>query len=353
MSIQCRPEVNSLTTPQSYSIRFVPRNTADEQDIAADISRSQPNFSPAAVETILDAEDEAILERLLNGEQVTKHGSFSYYLTFTGRLDNPDDPLPPLEKCLQVSVRVSQVFLERLHQRARIEQLAMSKKLPLITAVRDSLLALKDVLNPDGALQLNGTDLYFDHKLGTGECVIEGTASGRKVQTRFLKVEQREIMLMPDIPPQTHPWNNAYKVSVSTRYSEHGTLRTGTYERMLRTPLVIPTLEPGQATGILSGAADVPYVQVVGGTTSGEATLRIQVLLDLQADCLRFNLLDMTEGGIAGAVVNVTTNGDITLQGFADSPVTTLDIRVLEYPALKDMLRNDYKCRLVDVLIVQ
>ncbi|WP_417909382.1 hypothetical protein, partial [Candidatus Electronema sp. PJ] len=201
-------------------------------------------------------------------------------------------------------------------------------------------------------LQLNGTDLYFDRKLGTGECVIEGTASGRKVQTRFLKVEQREIMLMPDIPTQTHPWNNEYTITVSTRYTEHGTLRTCTYERRLRTPLVIPTLDLGQATGILSGAADVPYVQVVGGTTSGEATLRIQVLLDLQADCLRFNLLDMTEGGTAGAVVNVTANGDITLPGFAGSPVTTLDIRVLEYAALKEMLRNDYKCRLVDVLVI-
>jgi hypothetical protein len=121
---------------------------------------------------------------------------------------------------------------------------------------------------------------------------------------------------------------------------------------MLRTPVVIPTLEPGQATGILTGAADVPYVQVVGGTTSGETTLRIQVLLDLQADCLRFNLLDMSEGGTAGAVVTVTANGDITLQSFAGSPVTTLDIRVLEYASLKEMLRNAYNCRLVDVLIV-
>jgi hypothetical protein len=122
---------------------------------------------------------------------------------------------------------------------------------------------------------------------------------------------------------------------------------------MLRTPLVIPNFGPGIEIGILTGAEDTAYVSVTGGTASGEATLRIQVILDLQADCLRFNLLDMTEGGIAGAAIAVTTNGDITLQGFADSPITTLDIRVLEYAALKDMLRNEYKCRLVDVLVVQ
>jgi hypothetical protein len=127
--IQWRPEVNPLTTPPSYRIRFVPRGTADAQDIAGDVSRSQPNFSPEAAEAVLSAEDEAILARLLSGEQVTKRGSFSYYLTFTGRMDNPDDPLPPLEECLQVSVRVSQTFLERLRQAAQTERLPMSEKL--------------------------------------------------------------------------------------------------------------------------------------------------------------------------------------------------------------------------------
>ena len=77
MSIQCKPVPNALTTPSTTSLRFVPRNTADEQNLAADIHRSQPNFSLETVATLLQAEDEAILERLLNGEQATKYGSSS------------------------------------------------------------------------------------------------------------------------------------------------------------------------------------------------------------------------------------------------------------------------------------
>jgi hypothetical protein len=301
----------------------------------------------------LDLADE-LGEQLINGNQVTLANLFTCHVTFSGRLDSPDDPLPPLAESLNVRLYPSKRLVETVSKNGQAERLAQEKKLPLIAKAKDSLWDLKDVLNPNGALQLTGDDLYFDRKqVGAGECVIEGTASGRTVQTRFIKVENSEIIFMPDIPSQPFPWNNAYRVSVSTRYSEHGTLRTGIYERILRTPLVIPTLEPGQATGILSGAADVPYVQVVGGTTSGEATLRIQVVLDLQADCLRFNLLDMTEGGTAGAAITVTANGDSTLQGFTGSPVTTLDIRVLEYAALKEMLRNEYNCRLVDVLMVQ
>ena len=49
-TIQWRPEINLLTTPRSHSLRFVPRNTADGQYLAADIHRRHPNFSPEVVE---------------------------------------------------------------------------------------------------------------------------------------------------------------------------------------------------------------------------------------------------------------------------------------------------------------
>ncbi|MGX9728879.1 MAG: hypothetical protein ACTFAK_16665 [Candidatus Electronema sp. VV] len=149
-TIQWRPEVNALTTPQSYRILFVPRNVASREDIAADIARRHPNFSEADILTILNAEDEAIQARLLNGEQVTKSGAFSYSLTFTGKLNSPDEPLPPLDDCLQVNVRVSPPFLAAIRQNAKTERLPMEKKLPLITTAADTLLKLNDVLNPDG-----------------------------------------------------------------------------------------------------------------------------------------------------------------------------------------------------------
>ncbi|WP_417908627.1 hypothetical protein [Candidatus Electronema sp. PJ] len=317
------------------------------------MARNNPGLTPAQAEANLRAARQAILEELTEGNRVTLEDWCTFTLSFTARLDTPDDPLPPLEDCLQVRVFASRPAVDAVRKTVQTERLAMNEKLPQINTAEDTVLKLADVLNADGALRLKGTDLFFDSELYGGECVIAGTRSGSKVQTRFVSTSDSEVVILPSIPSQTDPWNNEYTVSISTRYTEHGTLRTGIYRRRLRTPLVIPTLEPGQETGILTGAEDTAYVTVTGGTASGEATLRIQVLLDLQADCLRFNLLDMTEGGVAGAAIAVTTNGDITLQGFAGSPVTSLDIRVLEYASLKEMLRNTYNCRLVDVLVVQ
>lgn len=348
MSIQVRLEINPLTVPHSYWIRFVPRNTADEADIAADVASKHPNFSQEVVETILKAADEAVFARLLNGEQVSKKGGFRYYISFTGRLDSPDDPLPPLDDCLHVSVRVSPIFLAALRQQAHTERLPMEKKLPQINLAFDTILKLNDVLNPTGVLQLVGDDLFFDEEAGTGECVLEGTNSGRTVQTRFVSLANNLIQIMPEIPTQTQPWHNEYQLTVSTHYTERGSTRTGTYARLLRTPLAV---QIGNAPGILSSSATDPLVTVTDGElTTESARVRIQVLYDLQDGDLRCNLLDMKEGGQAGDDVRVAADGVYTLPGWTDSDVTSLEVTVADYAALFTLVRNTYAGRLVDVL---
>ena len=354
-AIQWRPEVNAMTTPQSWRILAVPRNSAGIEDIAADIARQHPNFNKADILTILRAEDKAVQARLLNGEQVTKEGSWSWFVSFSGRLDHPTDPLPPLDECLQVSVRISPPFAKAIRRAAHAERLPVRLKRPLISTARDPLLGLNNVLNPDGLLQLAGRNLAFDPQQPGSQCVIAGTESGSAVQTRFAKVEDSGIMLMPDIPAQSNPWNNEYTVSVSTRYSEHGTLRTGACGQMLRSPLTLSGFgqpDPPEH-GILTGSAASPYVSVIGGSVSADEMLRIQAVLDHRKDVLLFSLLDMQEGGKTGAAVTVTANGELTLQGFADSAVTNLTVRVNNYAGLKEMLRNDYGGRLVDVLVVR
>lgn len=355
-TIQWRPEPNPLTTPGTWRIRFLPRNTAGISDIAADIALDHPNYNADMSENILELGQEKILLRLINGENVTFRNAVTYTLSFTGRLDGPNDPLPPLEECLHIRVHAAPAMVEALCQAAHTERLPPDQRVPRINAAQDTLFELKDVLNPDGALQLTGDDIYFDRKQpDAGGCVIEGTESGRTVQTRFIKVENSEIIFMPDIPAQTDPWNNEYTVSVTTRYSEHGTLRTGIYARLLRTPLAVPGLgqTPPPETGILSGKAAAPNVVITGGTLTADERLRIQVIQDLPGEKLLFSLLDMEEDGTAGDEVAVTENGTYTVPGFSGSALGSLEIRVDHYLALWSILRNTYSGRLVDILDVK
>lgn len=103
---------------------------------------------------------------------------------------------------------------------------------------------------------------------------------------------------------------------------------------------------------MLTGSADSPYVSAVGSTVTAGEILRIQALHDVQQDKILFNLLDMEESGKTGGVVVVGGNGEYTLPGFTDSAVSSLDIRVNDYDALKKIIRNDYGGRLVDILQV-
>lgn len=73
----------------------------------------------------------------------------------------------------------------------------------------------------------------------------------------------------------------------------------------------------------------------------------------MQQEELVFRLLDMSEGGTAGAGLPVTHNGDFVLSGFAGSPLTSLEIRVSNYDGLWELIRNNYGGRLVDILHVQ
>lgn len=354
-TIQWRPEVNALTVPQSYWMRFVPGNVVDSEELARRMAQALPNYSEEEFRTFLSLRNEIIRDSLHNGEQVTEENNFTYSLSFTGRLDEPDDPLPPVDECLQVRVYASPPFIDGVRQGARTERLPMNRKVPLIVTAEDTLLRLGDVLNPQGALLLTGGNLQFDPEGSGGGCVIEGTRSGRAEQTRFPAISNTSVMLMPDVPAQDDPWNNEYTISVSTHYSERGTLRTGTYDRMLRAPLTLSSFghpNPPEA-GILTGSAASPYVSATGGEVTEPELLRIQVVLDLRADSLLFSLLDMQEEGRAGAVVTVTVGGEYTLPGFTDSAVSSLDIRVNEYIALKEMIRNNYSGRLTDILNVR
>ncbi|XOF33343.1 MAG: hypothetical protein ACL93V_15270 [Candidatus Electrothrix sp. YB6] len=185
--------------------------------------------------------------------------------------------------------------------------------------------------------------------------MLAGTESGSTAQTRFASISNREIMLVPHIPAQSNPWNNEYTVSVTTQYTEHGSTRTGIYGGRLRTPLTVPglSLVSPPETGILTGSAATANVGINAGTLTADERLRIQVEHEPGNDMLIFRLLDMQDGGAAGTVVPVTGDGEYILPGFTGSAVSTLEITVNDYAALKAMVVNDYDGRLVDILDVK
>jgi len=81
-TVRYRPEVNALTVPQSYRLRFIPRAVLGYDKLAAEIARDNPNYNEALLKAVLTAATEKIKEHLINGNQVTLEDGFRYRLSF-------------------------------------------------------------------------------------------------------------------------------------------------------------------------------------------------------------------------------------------------------------------------------
>ena len=133
------------------------------------------------------------------------------------------------------------------------------------------------------------------------------------MQTQLASVSDTKILLVPYLPAQNNPWNNEFIVSVSTRYTENGSLRS---------PLVLSGFGANnqQDVGILTDDAAAPHVKATAAQMSA-----------------------------AGDAVTVAANGNYTLPGFSGSAVSSLSVKVENYTKLVALLRSGYRGRMVDV----
>jgi hypothetical protein len=160
-TVQWRPEVNALTTPQSYRAIHMPRKVIGSSELAASIVQKHPEWNTEMVQMVISEMMDEIKAALINGDQVTIANAFTFRLSFNARLNAPDAPLPPAEESVRVRVTASRPFVETVQQAAQLERLPMIEKLPLVNTAQDTVLGLNDVLNSQGLIRLRGTDLAF------------------------------------------------------------------------------------------------------------------------------------------------------------------------------------------------
>lgn len=352
--IQCRLEPNFLTVPPSSKIRFIPRDSDGTDELAAAMSAENPNYTEEAAKTMLVTLVRVLKKTLLDGKQATIDGALTFGLSFTGKLDSPDDPLPHAEEILHVDVHALPAFLREVRQQAQLEKIPMVEKVPLLNAAEDTRLHLADVLYSQGVLKLTGTNLFFNPEAAGSECVLEGLRSGRQVQAQFGPVSDGSTILVPSIPAQDELWQNEYTVSISTRYTSHGSPRTGTYHRRLRSVLLIERLAYETGPGILSAStAAAPCASFESAIATAPELVRIQAVFDIRNNWLLLNLLSLQEDGPAGAAVTVTFSSSVTLPGFTGSAISSMTVVVQDYAALTALVRDHYYGRLVDVLDIR
>lgn len=82
-SVQVRPEVNALTKPQSYSLRFVPRDTLGYDELAAEVAQRNPLYNKEIGKGFLEEMAVVLSGELINGNQWTLGNLFTCHIRFT------------------------------------------------------------------------------------------------------------------------------------------------------------------------------------------------------------------------------------------------------------------------------
>lgn len=350
-SILWKVEPNKLTNPASYRARQVARTTLDYTGVSSAISARNPQWTADLVESVLRQLREEVVMQLANGNAINLENFLKFAITIQARLSTPVSPLPPLSTCLGVQANASKTLRDDVRNGASAEKVSGTEKAPVILSVVDVTTGLQDVIIGGTSLRLNGTDMYFDNTITGAECVIRGTRSGSTVQTNFGKRANSEIILVADYLGQNYSHNNEYEIAVTTRYTQNGNLRTGTYNKRLRAPLLVAL--SALPTGILSSVENTPLVSVTNGTVSTAQQVRIQAVINAQDQILRISLLDMIEGGVVGNSVIIDGEGTFTVPGYNGSTVTSLTLDVNHYDALYTLVHTVYNNRLIDILDVQ
>ncbi|MCI5150743.1 MAG: hypothetical protein D3916_15390, partial [Candidatus Electrothrix sp. MAN1_4] len=102
--VQWRPQLNALTTPQSYKAQSVPKDSLGYDEIAERIALKNPVINAGLAKATLELEREVVKEELVNGNQVSLENFLTWHLTLATRLEAPDDPLPPADEIVRVQV---------------------------------------------------------------------------------------------------------------------------------------------------------------------------------------------------------------------------------------------------------
>jgi hypothetical protein len=347
-TIQWRPESNPLTNPKSYKARILHRVTMDYAAVAEAISARNPNFSAIAVETILRELREEVRIQLNNGNAVALKDFCSFRTSANVRLETASSPMPSPGTSLMTVISASRTLRDDVRQGASYEKLPAEEKSPVITEFMNTMLGLPNVLDSNGYLAVvKGSNILIGPGIAGSKMTIEGTQSGSTVQTDFAERTPAKISFSTMIPSQAFAWNNEYTVSITTRYTENGSLRVSTYSQYLRQSMdyTIGSLP----RGVLSSTTATAIVDITAYSGATQ-TVRLCADVNSQDDTLRIWMADMTANGEVGNSVIINDDTGYTIDGYPGALITSIGIETIDWAALKTLVKTKYAGRMYDIV---
>ena len=343
MPIKWKPRDNKLTNPPSYAAFPVDTIPLEIDDIARNINILHPTITESDVKIVLNAFRREVLHQISTGNSITLENFLSIYPSISQRLYTPNDRINKIS--LSVKSKVSAEVVNEIRQVVTFEKIPyMPKKQPSILSAALSAPVLEGSILTDVGFTISGSNLQFNALVGDEGVFLLSSAGNIIKQENVSLNTNAKVIITPTIDSNLGPAGYASVenvLSISTRYTPDGELRTGYYSGYVRQKNFIGDAFPNF------------LVFVIGEDISSPVNVKHYDGPTIDINCI----ITKTPGGeIYAAIGNVGSqgdevqingNGDVVLSG--DGHVLTL--QVLQFDWLIDTLssRGNYIREIINI----
>ncbi len=324
MAVEYAITSNALTTPPSYGARPAPKQILGFDEIARQINIHNPTIPEATAKSVLEAFREEIVFQLAEGNTVNMKGFVSFVVSMKIRLENPTDPLPV--NPIDIKAKPSAPFKTAIRQAATYFRLPAVTKAPNIIAAIDTNTQIDGYVRNGFGSQVSGSNIGFNAAAADEGIFLLSPAGNSTQQTNLSLNNPSNLIFIPllDVAAGPAGANSVEQIlTVKSRYTASGQLRSGTYGKPMRNVNVV-------TDGAIS-------VFVTGAAASGPATVTSYVGAQVDARIVaqikpsgELTLSVGTLAGVFGQELTVLANGAYVLTGLAaDVEVTVSDLVTL------------------------
>jgi len=227
---------NSVTSPPSWYAKLKPYDVIGMDEMAALVSISNPTYSADLVSQVTTLFFDTVWAQLLEGKFVTLEGIMSLKLTARGNL--PLATSTPSTDGVDVAVSASTPVRNAIRNTIQFTALPVTEKVPNIEYQEDTGSEITDYIVDGGTLLLTGQDIAFTQTNSDEGMFAYNTLEehGEK-STNVAWNKASRVIATPILAADASA--NEYQIQIRTRYTESGSLRTGTYRNYIRSPLTV------------------------------------------------------------------------------------------------------------------
>lgn len=318
MAISYQVTPNMLTNPPSFTCRPVANAVLGYDEVAAQINLRNPTIPATTAKTVLEALRLEVKEQLAAGNTVNLSNFVSFVVTMPVKLAASTDPLPA--NPINISAKPSTTFKTEVQAIATYTRVPTPVKAPTLNSAYDSSSGIDGFCRNGYGLRISGSNLRFNADDVEQGVFLLSAAGNDMRQDNISLNDPSNLIVIPGLDPAVQPAGAAsveQVLTVRSKYTDNGSLRSGGYSKKLR------------ALNVITDSNKKLFV--TGTATSGPATVKTytgtQVKCRILAQASSTGIITLSIAPLSGAFgqeMTVTANGDYVLQGLAANVTVTV-----------------------------